>query len=209
MWRAQVHRSDVPVDCGLALLHVLPGRAQRAAAGGRVPSTRAEDSAPCVIRVPPGAPAAPTHPISPPEQLGGSPWTQQLASGRRKAEGVATCQPAGAVEDGSGRGPLRRANLGGALPPRVERRAHARPRPRPPAQPADPPAPSSLRRGPAGHPVHDARGGGHEGDLALPQGARAFPALCTTRALSSRRLAPPLSPRHPHRAPAHHRLVSV
>ena len=148
MWRAQVHRSDVPVDCGLALLHVLPGRAaQCAAAGGRVPSTRAEDSAPCVIRVPPGAPAAPTRPRPPPEQLGGSPRTQELPSGRRKVEDVATCQPPGAVEDGSGRGPLRRAHLGGALPPRVERRAHARPRPRPPARPVAPPPP---RRGAIG-----------------------------------------------------------
>jgi hypothetical protein len=34
--------------------------------------------------------AAPTHPGAPPEPFGSSPWTQQLASGRRKVEGVAS-----------------------------------------------------------------------------------------------------------------------
>ena len=57
-----------------------------------------EDSNPCPTPparlVPPGAPAAATHPRAPPQRLGSVPWPQQPASGRPRVEDapLATCQ---------------------------------------------------------------------------------------------------------------------
>ena len=51
-----------------------------------MPSTLFEDTAPSAFLGHLKAQAAPTHPRAPPEQLGGSPWPQQPASGRPKVE---------------------------------------------------------------------------------------------------------------------------
>ena len=51
-----------------------------------VASTLFDDTAPPARLVPPGAPAAPTHPGAPPPPPGSSPWPPRLASGRPKVE---------------------------------------------------------------------------------------------------------------------------
>jgi hypothetical protein len=53
-----------------------------------VPSTLAEDRAPAASVDHRKAPAAPTHPGAPPEQLESVPWLQQPASGRRPKVGA-------------------------------------------------------------------------------------------------------------------------
>ena len=54
----------------------------------RVPSTPCEDRAYSASLGRLEAQAASTHPGAPPQQLGGSPWPQQLPSGRPKVEDV-------------------------------------------------------------------------------------------------------------------------
>ena len=52
----------------------------------KMASTLSDDTAPSASLDHLEAQAAPTHPRAPPEQLGGSPWPQQPASGRPKVE---------------------------------------------------------------------------------------------------------------------------
>ena len=59
---------------------------RRACSALNTPSTLSEDGAPAASLHRPEAEGSPTHPVAPPQPLGGVPWPQQPASGRPKAE---------------------------------------------------------------------------------------------------------------------------
>jgi hypothetical protein len=84
---------------------------------------------PCLTTPPPlaslghlRAHAAPMHSGAPPEQLGSSPWPQQLAAGRPKVQCFATCNHQATSRRASPRGSWRRSSTAPSCSPPASRR---------------------------------------------------------------------------------------
>ena len=99
-------------------------------------------------RVPPGAPAAPTHPRAPPEQLGSSPPPSEPASGRPTVEEAPLAAARCLMRSATSQCSCRRAHLARSPPTSLQLDV---PR-RPPTAP-DLPRPNFVE------PRHDTRGG--------------------------------------------------